>query len=111
MKEHIEEKSLSEKMTHAFNLSLDLCYDGCEHETKCDHACKPVEKIAGLTKKQEDDVWSMVDGLWHKYYFKRTTGQCSIQAMIDFDVGVFEKEVDDLIEVMESALKLRTRPL
>lgn len=98
------QKSLADKMQHAYNLSIDLCYNGCDHETKCDHACTPVSKIVGLTYEQEDDVWSLADGLWHKYYHDRVSGRCSLQASIGFDVEKFEQQIDDLIKVMEGAI-------
>jgi hypothetical protein len=90
-------KSLSELMHEAYRLSLHIAYSERNHE---DHYFTPRDI------SEEDDalpnfsVWGWVDGLIHKMYHKHANGECSLQAMIDFDVGDFERRVIEDIEVL-----------
>jgi len=88
-----QEASLSDKMAKAFDLSIELW--------KLDES----KEYKALRQGEEVDfVYGWADGLCHKYYQKMTPGHCSLQATIDFDVGVFEESVDRDIERMEKIL-------
>lgn len=98
------ETSLCDKMEEAYRLSIRLIYDGCKHAKRCEHDCEPVDVLAKYGKEVDDFVWSWTDGLMHKYYNDRSSGHCSLQSFIDFDIEVFEKEVDSHIGLMKHYL-------
>lgn len=80
--------TLDEKMYAAYQLALQVIYAPRE-----DGHCVEQREPACA----DDDAWSWADGLYHKYAEKRKTGQCSLQATIDFDVVQFEAMVDEHI--------------
>lgn len=82
--------SLSDKMGRAFDLSRKLSDTHILREQNF------------LSEDEADIVFAWEDGLKQKYYFDRVEGRCSIQMRIDFDVGAFEKEVDEDIKKMEA---------
>lgn len=89
----VEELSLADKMTRAYNLSFDLW--------KLDEA----KEYKALKDAEADLVYGWADGLCHKYYEKMARFQCSPQAMVDFDIEKFEESVDRDIEKMQKILK------
>ena len=56
-------------------------------------------------------IWGWADGLMHKYYRTRADGHCSLQAMLDFDISKFEKEVKANIKTMEKLLVKIGKPV
>ncbi len=88
-----QEESLSEKMGKAFDLSIELW--------KLDET----KEYKALKRDEEADlVYGWADGLCHKYYEKMSSGHCSPQAMVDFDIEKFEESVDRDIEKMQKIL-------
>ena len=81
-------ESLEDLMRQAFNLSLDLAYTELSPDGGYFTAREGV-----FAEAQEDMIFGWVDGLTQKFYSSRTSGHCSLQAMIDFDVAAFEEEV------------------
>lgn len=100
-------KSLSDLMQTAFKLSLDLSHTEL---SSLGHYFTPRETNMG-TEKETDMVWAWSDGLMHKFYENRSTGHCSIQSMIDFDVAKFEADVEKDIATMERLLKKYGKPV
>jgi hypothetical protein len=93
-------KSLADLMDEALSLSWKLSYstiapDGTYFDPRDDST---------ISK----DDWSMIsgwaDGLTHKYLDKCTTGHCSLNQMISFDIEKFENEVIRDIEKMKILL-------
>lgn len=90
----VEELSLADKMSKAFDLSLALW--------RLDEA----KEYKALKRDEEADlVYGWADGLCHKYYDKMSSCRCSPQAMVDFDIEKFEESVDRDIEKMKKILK------
>ncbi len=94
--------SLAELMGEAYHLSLSLCYatiaPGGHYFDAREDARVP------------DSAWSWADGLVHKFYEKRASGECSLQAMIDFDVAAFEAEVIADIATFRALLSILGEP-
>ncbi len=74
-------KSLAELMNDAFNLSLDLAYS----ELSPDGHYFTARNLP-VTKDVDDMIFCWCDGLKHKYYENVSTGRCSLQRMIDFEI-------------------------
>lgn len=95
------ELSFGEKLDKAYQLSLNLIYvdDNCT-----------LQRGGDASKHFDDDsvvdkLFGWADGLEHKYHYSRHNGQCSLQAMIDYDIEQAEKDVDADIEQFEALLK------
>lgn len=75
-------------MHEAYRLSLDVAYKTLAPD-------KTYLDVRNDIPDGEfcDKVFSWCDGLMHKYYEKVSTGHCSINEMIAFDVAAFENEV------------------
>ena len=87
------EHSLRWKMRRAYQLAGNLCFvwddDGYVGSVR------DTTDLFGLD--DSDMLWAWSEGGMHQYYDKRASGRCSIQSMIDFDVGAFEEETDEAI--------------
>ena len=104
-----ETKSLAELMGDAVALSWELIYEDIAPDGTYLTPRQNFESIGTDTEK--DMISSWADGLYHKYYDNRTTGHCSLQAMIDFDVEKFEKQVEQDIETMKRILAVVPSPV
>jgi hypothetical protein len=82
-------ESLDELMTRAFHLAMDVAYSEL---APGGHWIAARQEALG-TEDETDMVWSWADGHQHKHLHDRTSGRCSLQAMIDFDIGRFEEQV------------------
>ena len=94
-----DNKSLSDLMREAYCLSLDVAFktvapDGHYFQTR----------DTGIPSEHDDMVWGWADGLMHGYYERISSGQCSLKAMIDFDIGNFEEEVRRDTNIMREIL-------
>ncbi len=96
-------QSLSELMHEAFIMSLNLTHSTLSPDGDYFDA-------RGIDGEHGDMVYGWADGLMHKYYENRATGHCSLQAMIDFDVGKFEASVVEDIEIMKELAKTLPPP-
>lgn len=97
-------KSLSDLMHEAVTLSWNVSY---EEITPEGHYSK--WRTVG-TEEESDMITGWADGLMHQYYQRHSSGQCSIQAMIDFDVAEFEESVKRDIGIMRALLEKVGRP-
>ena len=87
-------KSLQQLMTEAYNLSLEVAYEEIAPNGSL------LTPRSNLADEEAEVVYGWADGLNHKYYEKHVTGQCSIQAMIDFDIDKFEQTVvEDIVKM------------
>ena len=107
--ENTEERdclSLQELMFKAFQLSLDICYETITEEGFY-HDLGDLDK-SDIPYKEKfiEDSYAWVDGLYHKYYEKMSSGRCSLKAMIDFDIEKFENKVIEYINRAEEVLKI-----
>lgn len=92
--------SLQEIMGECYNTSLQLAY-----KTKTERGTMFDARDEGdLTEEEADLVYGWADGLVHQYYHKRATGQCSLQASMDFDVGKFEEQCLKELAIMKEIL-------
>lgn len=80
-------KSLSDKFWEAFELAIQFDYQ------------------EGFDEKDYDIVSMWQDGLMQKFYENMTTGRCSLNDFISFDVERFEGEVDKHIARMQEMLR------
>jgi len=87
------EHSLQWKMDRAYQLTWNLCFVWNEGEG--DGSVRDTDELFG--KEDSAMLWAWSEGGMHQMYEKVTSGRCSIQRSIDFDVGVFEEEVDEAI--------------
>lgn len=79
--------SLESLMSEAYHLSLSLAYATiAPGGSYFDPRELPETPVA-------DKVWSWADGLMARHYEKRATGQCSLAALISFDLAEWEAEV------------------
>jgi hypothetical protein len=92
----LEDKSLGELMQMAFNISLDLAF---ETMAPTGNYFDPREKFPCDTDTV-DKIFAWADGLYDKMYHNLSTGHCSPQAMIDFDIAKFEAQVVSDIRMM-----------
>lgn len=99
------EQSLNELMWQAYNLSLDVCYSELTPQRTC------FTPRNNLTEEEGNLAFEWADGLIHKHYERVSSGCCSIQAMIDFDVAKFEQRVKDDIKKLEAVLKRVGKPV
>ena len=99
-------RSLAELLEDAYQLSLDLAYS----ELSPDGGCF-TPRDDNFSDDDSDMIWGWADGLTHKYYFKMTEGNCSLQAMVDFDIGAFEATVKKNIEVMTNLVAKVGKPI
>lgn len=100
-------KSLCELMNECVELSWELCYkniapDGTYLKAREDFS------IFGV---HADTISAWADGLYHKYYNNVSTGHCSVNEMIKFDIEQFELKVIETIELFESLLIKHGRPV
>jgi len=79
--------SLHEKVIRAFNLAMAVAKSG-----------------RALTTQDEDMVYGHYDGLVEKHLHKHRTGQCSLQATVDFDIGKEEAQIDADLARLRSLL-------
>ena len=87
------EHSLQWKMDRACQLTRSLCFVWDD-----EGYVGSVRSTADLFGKESSDMlWAWSEGGMHQMYEKVTSGRCSIQRSIDFDVGVFEEEADEAI--------------
>jgi hypothetical protein len=98
--------SLSDLMHEAFYLSMDCGHSELSHNKTY---FTPREK--GLTDEESDLIFGWADGLTHAYYEKISSGQCSLQASIDFDVAKFEERVVKDIATMKAILNRVGKPV
>lgn len=98
-------KSLQDLMNEAYNLSLDLAY---EDMAPNGHYLTP---RSNLPTEEADLIYGWADGLMHKYYENRSSGRCSLQATIDFDVAKFEQSVVKDIAKMKIILARVGKPV
>jgi hypothetical protein len=99
--------SLQQLMHEAFVLSLRLSHS--EYSPK-GHCFTPRTEQLG-TKEQDEMIWSWADGLTHSYYQRISTGHCSPQSMIDFDIERFENTIKENIETMKKLLETFGQPI
>lgn len=99
------EKPLEELMHEAWILAMDVTHSELSPN---DHYFTPRETSFG---EHDDMVWGWADGLMHKYYRDRATGQCSLKAMIEFDVAQFEEKVKRDIAIMKELLEKVGKPV
>jgi hypothetical protein len=92
-------KSLQELMQEAFNLSLDCAYGTLAPTGNYMHV-----RELPVSKETNDMIFAWCDGLMHGYYERTSSGRCSLQATIDFDVAKFEANVERDIATMEGLL-------
>lgn len=96
-----QSKSLAELMQRAIHLSLQIAYETITpHNTYFD-----VRTDLQTTEQNESIIWGWADGLVHRQYQNISSGRCSLQTTIDFDVAKFEDSVKRDIEMMESLSK------
>jgi hypothetical protein len=97
-------KSLSDLMHEAVTLSWDLSFEAVTPEGR-------YTKWRSVGNAEESDmITSWADGLMHQYYQRYSSGRCSLQAMIDFDVAEFEESVKRDVGVMRALLEQVGRP-
>ncbi len=99
-------ESLAELMSKAFHLSMDLSHS---EMAPGGYWFTPRQEAIG-TEDETDMVWSWADGHKHKLLQTRTSGRCSLAAMIDFDIAKFEEKVKQDIETMTRLLEKWGKP-
>ncbi len=57
-----------------------------------------------LSSTEDDDLYSIVDGLVSKMVYNLISGRCSLQSSLDWDVTRIEKYVEDKIENLYNIL-------
>ena len=87
--------SLCWKMRRAYQLTGNLCFVWDERG----YVGEVRDTQALFGEEASETLWAWSEGLMHKYCEDRTSGRCSLQAFIDFDVGRFEAETDQVIEL------------
>lgn len=97
-------ESLQEKMHKAFYLAMNVAYS----ELSPDGTCFTVRDCP---EANDDRIWGWADGLVQDYAMKRINGECSLQAMIDFDIEKFEESVDSDIAFFEGLLEKLGKPV
>lgn len=101
-----ETTSLSDLMTRAYNLSLDLSFKTKTWKGNYFDAREQFP-LGG----DADKIFGWSDGLFHKLYMNMEEGKCSIKAMTDFDIERFENQVIADIKEFEHLLKIYGQPL
>ena len=91
--------SLSDLMTEAYNLSLVLGFG----EIAPDGSLLTWRSLP-TSSENEDMISAWADGLCHKYYQNVSTGHCSPQQTINFDLEKWEEQVKMEIEIMKEIL-------
>lgn len=64
----------------------------------------------GLTEQEEDLAFRWADGHVRNRYVRLATGQCSIQAMVEFDLAEFEVQVRRDITALRQILRKYGEP-
>ena len=89
---------MRDKMERAYQLSLELVYEG--------EGCVNVRDLEALFGEEvSDEVFGWADGLEHKYHMSRINGRCSLQATIDYDIAEAEKSVEEAIARFEELVQ------
>ena len=96
-----DELSLEEKMGEAFSRSLLLAY-----ATIAPGGTFFNSRDFNFGPAYDDLISGWCDGLVHKYYNRITTGQCSLNAQINFDLAKFEQEVDEAIQTFSALISI-----
>lgn len=107
--EAAEEASLCQLMHDTYQVALKIAYSTTD-PNRCFFDLRDESEYAGLLPftTQQDDLWSWVDGLMHKYYHGRAEGRCSLAATISFDVAEFEAQVRRDLELYQSVYQRLT---
>jgi hypothetical protein len=79
----LENSSIKDKLVEAFVLAHHILMDNGIQ--------KPIPE---KHHQHRELLWAHADCLWMKYAEKMFTGQCSLQASLDFDVEKFENSLD-----------------
>jgi hypothetical protein len=98
-------KSTQELLNEAYRLACSLAYktileDGHYFDVREDFP------LGG----DVDKIFCYVDGLEHKYAENITTGRCSLQAAMDFDVFEYEKRIESDIEEFKRLILIYGEP-
>lgn len=93
--------SLGGILNKSIKLSWQITYetiapDGCYFDPRKDAP----DEVEGMSFS----ISAYADGLVYNYYRKRANGECSLRAMIDFDLEEFENEVIKDIGIMQNIL-------
>jgi len=89
---------MRDKLERAFQLSIELVYEG--------EGCINVRDLeARFGEDVSDEVFGWADGLMHKYHMSRITCRCSLQDTIDYDIAEAEKSVEETIARFEELIR------
>lgn len=102
-------KSLSDLMQEAFMLSMTVGHSELSPDGHYFTWRDNLELLIGQTHADTVSAWA--DGLIQKYYHNVTTGHCSPNQMVKFNVERFEVEVKMNIKMMTDALKRIGHPI
>ena len=101
----LENKSVEELLNKAYHLSLKLAYETVTWKGNYFDVRENFKHGGDV-----DKIFSYCDGLQHKYYDKVTSGRCSIQTTIDFDIEKFEENLIIDIKEFEKLLLIYGEP-
>lgn len=90
-------------MGEAYGVSLDLAYATLSPDGH-------YLDVRELPVEHSDMVWAWADGHVHGYFERITTGRCSLQAQIDFDLEAFEERVVRQLDTMKRILQRMGAP-
>lgn len=102
----MNDKSLCELMNEAFGLSLDCAYG----ELSPDGHYLTVRELP-ISAEKTDLIFAWADGLMHKYYQNVSTGHCSLNQMVNFDIEKFENKVIETIQLFKDLLDTYGKPI
>ena len=90
-KDLLDNMSVSDKLAFMWNICRDLCYKPGDGIMKENHK---ILLENGMSEDGYDAMHSILDGGYHMAYEQQSTGRCSWQSMIDFDIAKFEDSMD-----------------
>ena len=90
------EKSFAEKLRRVYDLAVALCYGPHDMVVNTD-------SIYG--EETSELLWGYVDGLIQQYHHKRINGECSLAAMLAYDMTAEEATLDEHIARFEGLLR------
>lgn len=89
--------SFGDKLSKAYYLSLEILYTGGR--------CIELRDLSHLPEDTIDDLFAWADGLHHKYHEKRQSGQCSLSAMVSYNIEIEEQKIDQTIAEFREILR------
>ena len=102
--ENVFEASFGDKLSQAIGLSLEVLYEDRE-----DGHCVDLRNLDHLDLETTNKLFCYADGLEGQYHYKRHTGQCSLQATIDYDIAAEEARLDaDIKQFQELLANIKT---